>query len=372
MVALSRTDTSILGRWWWTVDRWSLLFLAALAGFGLVLAFAASPPVAERLGYQPFHFIIRQALFFFPALAIMVLVSMLTPRQVRRLGVSVFLASLVLLLLTLYVGAEINGAQRWIAIGGFSLQVSEFAKPAFAVTAAWMLAAGRTEAGFPGSAICVALYLILAGLLLAQPDLGQTAIVTAVWLAVWFLAGLPMVGIAVLGCAGIAGLVVAYFVFPHVASRFDRFFNAEAGDTYQVDRAIEAFMNGGLFGTGPGAGTVKAHLPDAHADFVFAVVGEEFGLIACLLLIAVFLFIVLRGFVRALQDTDFFVMLAASGLLIQFALQALVNMASAVHLIPPKGMTLPFVSYGGSSMLAIAFGMGMMLALTRRRPGETI
>jgi cell division protein FtsW len=169
---------------------------------------------------------------------------------------------------------------------------------------------------------------------------------------------------------GVGGLAMAYFVFPHVASRIDRFLNPQSGDTFQVDRALEAFMNGGMFGTGPGAGTVKSHLPDAHADFVFAVLGEEFGLLACLLLVAVFTAIVLRGFIRALQDSDLFIVLATTGLLVQFALQALINMASAVNLMPPKGMTLPFVSYGGSSVLAIAFGMGMVLALTRRRPGE--
>ena len=212
--------------------------------------------------------------------------------------------------------------------------------------------------------------LVLISLLLSQPDVGQTVVVVTMWLSELFLAGLPMIWVALFLSLGVGGLATAYFVFPHVASRVDRFLNPQAGDNFQVDRALDAFMNGGLFGTGPGAGTVKLHLPDAHADFVFAVMGEEFGLLACLLLVSVFALIVVRGFIRALQDSDLFIVLATTGLLVQFALQALINMASAVNLMPPKGMTLPFVSYGGSSVIAMAFGMGMVLALTRRRPGE--
>ena len=367
---LTRTDTSVLSRWWWTVDKLTLFLLCGLTGLGLLMTSAASPAVAERLGLPPMHFVLRQALFIPPAMLILFMTSMLTPRQVRRAAVVVFFISILLLVLTLVVGTEIKGAQRWLSIGGLSLQVSEFVKPAFAVTAAWMFAARRMGDDIPGNVIATALLLLVLTLLLSQPDVGQTIVVVAVWLSQVFLAGLPMLWVAALALLGLIGLVSAYFVFPHVASRIDRFLNPEAGDTFQVDRALEAFMNGGLFGTGPGAGTVKAHLPDAHADFVFAVLGEEFGLIACLLLVAVFGFIVLRGFIRALQASDLFVVLATTGLLVQFALQALINMASAVNLVPPKGMTLPFISYGGSSVLAIAFGMGMMLALTRRRPGE--
>jgi cell division protein FtsW len=218
--------------------------------------------------------------------------------------------------------------------------------------------------------IATILLLVLISLLLSQPDVGQTVVVVTMWLSELFLAGLPMIWVALFLSLGVGGLATAYFVFPHVASRVDRFLNPQAGDNFQVDRALDAFMNGGLFGTGPGAGTVKLHLPDAHADFVFAVMGEEFGLLACLLLVSVFALIVVRGFIRALQDSDLFIVLATTGLLVQFALQALINMASAVNLMPPKGMTLPFVSYGGSSVIAMAFGMGMVLALTRRRPGE--
>ncbi|MGH6620202.1 MAG: putative lipid II flippase FtsW [Alphaproteobacteria bacterium] len=369
-IPLTRTDTSVLSRWWWTVDKWSLFLLCGLTGLGLLMTSAASPAVAERLGLAPMHFVMRQALFVPPALLILFMTSMLSPRQVRRAAIVVFMISVALLILTLFGGTEIKGARRWLSIGGTSLQVSEFVKPAFAVTAAWMFAARRMGEDIPGNIIATALLFVVLSLLLAQPDVGQTVVVVAVWFSQLFLAGLPMLWVALLVLVGVGGLATAYFVFPHVASRVDRFLNPQSGDTFQVDRALEAFMNGGLFGTGPGAGTVKAHLPDAHADFVFAVLGEEFGMFACLLLVAIFGAIVARGFIRALQDSDLFILLATTGLLVQFALQALINMASAVNLMPPKGMTLPFVSYGGSSILAIAFGMGMMLALTRRRPGE--
>ena len=361
-IPMTRTDTSVLSRWWWTVDKLTLFLLCGLTGLGLLMTSAASPAVAERLGLPPMHFVLRQALFVPPALLILFMTSMLTPRQVRRAAVVVFFVSVALLALTLVTGMEIKGARRWLSIGGMSLQVSEFVKPAFAVTAAWMFAARRMGDDIPGNVIATALLVLVLSLLLAQPDVGQTVVVVTVWLSQLFLAGLPMLWVALLVLLGVGGLATAYFVFPHVASRVDRFLNPQAGDTFQVDRALEAFMNGGLFGTGPGAGTVKSHLPDAHADFVFAVLGEEFGLIACLMLVTVFGFIVLRGFLRALQDSDLFIVLATTGLLVQFALQALINMASAVNLMPPKGMTLPFVSYGGSSVLAIAFGMGMMLA----------
>lgn len=367
---LTRSDRSVFSRWWWTVDKWSLFLLCALCAVGLLLASAASPAVAERLDLSPMHFVLRQALFVPPALLVLFMTSMLTPKQVRRLGVIVFAISIGLLALTLIAGNEIKGAKRWLSVGGISLQVSEFVKPAFAVTVAWMFSARRLGEDIPGNVIATFLLLLVAVLLLAQPDVGQTGVVVAVWFSQLFLTGLSMVWIAVLVSIGIGGVVTAYFVFPHVASRIDRFLNPQSGDNFQVDRALEAFMNGGAFGTGPGSGTVKAHLPDAHADFIFAVLGEEFGLIACLLLLMVFALIVMRGFIRALQDSDLFIVLATTGLLVQFSLQALINMASTVNLIPPKGMTLPFVSYGGSSAIAIAFGMGMMLALTRRRPGE--
>src|SRR3546814_649863 len=267
-MAIARTDTSVLGRWWWTVDRWTLLALFTLSGIGMVLIVTASPAVAERIGISPMYFVGHQALVLGPSLMTMIVVSLLPPRQVRRLAVAVFLGSLALLALTLVVGDEIKGARRWISLAGLSLQPSEFVKPAFAVVAAWMFSAHRLGEEIPGNVISVLLFGLVLSLLLAQPDIGQAAVVSTVWFSQWFLAGLPMIWVTALGALGVTGLIAAYFVFPHVASRIDRFFYPDSGDTYQVDKALEAFMNGGLFGRGPGQGTVKEHLPDAHADFI--------------------------------------------------------------------------------------------------------
>lgn len=369
MITFARTDSSLLGRWWWTVDRWTLAALAVLMCFGVVLVQAASPAVAERIGLDNFHFVQRHLMLLMPSTVLMVAISLLSPRGVRRAAVLVFLAALVLVALTPVIGAEIKGARRWIHMPGASIQPSEFLKPAFAVVAAWLFTMQKTTDGFPGGAVSVALYLLVVTLLMMQPDLGMTFVISAVWFGQFFLAGLPIVLVGILAVAGMLGLVGAYFMFPHVTSRIDRFLDPGTGDNYQVARSMEAFMNGGVFGTGPGQGTVKMSLPDAHADFIFSVAGEEFGLLWCLALVALFAFVVLRGFRQAMRDDSLFVLLAVSGLLMQFGLQAMINMGSALHLMPTKGMTLPFISYGGSSMLALGFGMGMVLALTRRRFG---
>ncbi len=369
MSAIARTDTSVFGKWWWTVDRWTLGALFLLVLIGAMLILAASPPVAERIGLNAYHFVQRQFVFMPLALAVMIGVSLLTPLQIRRLSVFGFAVTLVLLIAVPLVGSEIKGATRWISIGGLSLQPSEFAKPFFAVVAAWMFAEWRRDESFPGHLIAIGLYLMTVALLLSQPDLGMTVVVSVIWFGQFFLAGLPMVLVVGFIAAGVLGLIGSYFLFPHVSSRIDRFLDPSASDSYQVDRSLEAFMNGGLIGTGPGEGTVKAYLPDAHADFIFAVAGEEFGGLACLVIIALYAFVVLRGYARLLSEQSLFVLLAGTGLLTQFALQALVHMASAVHLMPAKGMTLPFVSYGGSSLVALAIGMGMAIALTRKRFG---
>jgi cell division protein FtsW len=370
MITFDRTDHSVFGRWWWTVDRWQLGALAILMLVGTVLITAASPPVAERIGIDDtFYFVERHMMMLAPTIVIMIGVSLLAPRDVRRLALAVFLIATVMVALTLVIGVEIKGARRWIHIPGQQIQPSEFVKPAFAVVAGWLFAKARTQPGFPGRLISIALYGLTVSLLLMQPDLGMTFVVSAVWFTQFFLAGLNVFLVAMLGIAGVAGLVGAYFVFPHVASRIDRFLDPASGDTYQVSRSLEAFANGGLLGTGPGQGTVKFSLPDSHADFIFAVAGEELGLVFCLLIIALFLFIVLRGFARIFNETSQFVMLSAAGLLMQFALQAAINMGSSLHLMPTKGMTLPFISYGGSSLLALGFGMGMVLSLTRKRYG---
>jgi cell division protein FtsW len=370
MPALSRSDTSLLGRWWWTIDRWTLLAIGALIGFGYVMMLAASPAVAERIGQSRDVFILKQVAFLAVAGMIVVVVSMLSPRSIRRLAMVGCVIALALTALTLVHGVEIKGARRWIALPGLSLQPSEFLKPCFAVVAAWLLAEQRRTPRFPGLLIAFGIFGLILMLLKSQPDIGMLAVVTAVFLAQLFVGGMNLflvgVGAAAMAVAGVG----AYVIFPHVRSRVTRFLDPAAGDNYQVNTALEAFGNGGLFGRGPGEGRVKDVLPDAHADFVFAVAGEEFGMIVCLVILCLFAFIVMRGLLRLLAENDMFIVLAASGLVTSFGLQAFVNMASSLHLIPTKGMTLPFVSYGGSSVLAVALGVGMLLALTRRRHGD--
>jgi len=311
-------------------------------------------------------FILKQVVFLALAGMTVVAVSLLSPRGVRRLSLLGFGVALLMTAATLVIGPSIKGATRWISLPGLSVQPSEFLNPCFAVTTAWLLAEGKRGTKFPGMLIAFALFAVIAVLLKSQPDMGMLAVLTTVFLTQLFVAGmnLALVGVG-FGLIG-AGAVAAYSFLPHFRTRVSSFLDPASGDHYQIDRAMEAFGHGGLLGTGPGEGFIKDKLPDAHADFVFAVMGEEFGLVLCLVLLAVFAFIVLRGLLRLLGEGDLFVVLAATGLVCSFGLQAFVNMASTLHLIPTKGMTLPFVSYGGSSVMAVALGMGMLLALTRR------
>ena len=356
-----RADGSLAGRWWLTVDRWLLGALLTLMAIGAVMAFAASPAVAERLGYDRMHFVHRQLMLIPPAAALMLAVSLLAPTGVARLGAALFAVGLALTALTLFSGVEVKGARRWLDLGPLTLQPSELLKPGFAVVTAALLAARRHMAA--------ALLLIPALLALAlQPDFGMAATLAAVWFGQYVLAGLPLLWVGALAAAGAGGLAGGYAVLPHVRSRIDRFLDPEAGDSYQIDLSLRAFANGGLLGRGPAEGVVKENLPDAHADFVFAVAGEEFGLLACLGLVGVFAFVVLRGLTRLAAETDRFVLLAGAGVIAHFGLQALINMAVTLRLAPTKGLTLPFVSYGGSSLLAVAATAGMALALTRWRP----
>jgi len=367
-LTFSRTDTSLLGRWWWTVDRWTIVAVLLIAALGIVLIMAASPPVAERIGLEPFYFARRQAFYLPAALAVMLATSLLSPKGVRRTAGVMLLISFAATVATLFFGTEVKGATRWLYIAGVSIQPSEFLKPAFAVVCAAVIASSRGREGIVGYPLATALLAAVAGVLVLQPDIGTTLLLGAVWCLQIFLAGCPLVLIALIGAAFVGGGVGAYFMFDHVHQRIDQFLDPASGEGYQVKRAIEAFQSGGLFGRGPGEGHVKAVLPDAHADFIFAVAGEEFGVFLCLLLVGLFGFVVLRGFIRAFKDSDLFVLLGAGALLALFGMQALMNMASTMHLIPPKGITLPFISYGGSATIALAWAMGMVLALTRARP----
>jgi len=368
---VSRADRSRFAEWFWTVDHYLLAAFGLLMLGGVVLSFAASPPVAERLGIDTFYFVKRQALFLIPAIAIMLLGSLMSPRMVRRAALFVFVISVILMVATLFFGMEAKGARRWIYIAGFSVQPSEFVKPAFVILIAFLLSESGRRREVPGVLFAFVLFAICAALLIAQPDFGQTMLLGAAWAGLFFLNGLPWVLITGLGVVGILGLVSAYAFLPHVTERVNRFLDPSSGDTYQIDTAMDSFLSGGWFGKGPGEGTVKRILPDSHTDFIFAVVAEEFGVIVCLLMVSLFAFVVIRGLRHASQDQDAFSRLAIAGLVVLFGLQATINFSVNLNLIPPKGMTLPFISYGGSSLLSSAMTAGALLALTRRRPRPT-
>jgi len=365
MSVFSRTDTSMLSNWWWTVDRWLLVTLVSLLGLGIVMTLGASPAIAEKLGLEPFHFVKRQILFLIAAIITLFGVSLLSVRWVRRLGVILFVVSLLFLVLTMMIGLEAKGARRWLSVGSFTLQASEFLKPAFIIFSAWMFSEVHKTPGFKGWTIAIISYVIVVMLLISQPDFGQTILISLIWATQFFMAGLPMVWVLGLAGLGMAGIFLAYSRIHHVADRINSFFYPENSDTFQVDTALNALRSGGLFGRGPGEGAVKKILPDAHTDFIFAVTGEEFGVLLCLFLIGVFAAIVLRSMIKIMKETDLFIFLAVSGLIIQFGLQAFINLGVNLSILPSKGMTLPFISYGGSSMLSIAIAMGMVLALTR-------
>lgn len=362
---ISRTDRSVLGVWFWTVDWGLLLATVGLIITGVFLVMGASPPVAERIGFDNMHFVWRHLYFLVPAVIVLLVTSTLSHRLIRILALLGFLGSVVLIGASIVMGPEIKGATRWIPLGPFKLQPSEFAKPCFAVMTAWLLSLWREEKTFPGWMISIAGLAILAGLLVLQPDMGMTFVVVITWSLQIFLAGMPLAIVLVL-VFFVAPIfaVGAYFALPHVQDRISKFWE---GGSMQAENAMRSFAHGGFTGVGPGNGEVKNNLPDAHADFIFAVAGEEFGAIFCLMLVGIYAFIVFRGFKRAGSSESLFLILAVAGLSLQFGLQAAIHMASSVHLMPTKGMTLPMISYGGSSLLATCLTMGILLALTRRQ-----
>ncbi len=370
-IKFDRTDTRLISQWWRTIDRSLLGGIVMIIACGIVLVMAASPVVAERIGLPAFYFAHRQFIFLCIGMVCMFIFSLMPVVYVRRIAVLSFVGCIVLLVMVQIFGAEVKGAKRWLFLGGFTLQPSEFIKPFFAVVVAWVLARGNREAKFPGFRIALLLYGIVAFMLIMQPDFGMTIAISVIWAVQMFLAGLSVtwiVGIVV--CAAI-GSVCAYMFLPHVAQRIDTFFDPASGDNYQVVKSLEAFVNGGFLGVGPGEGVVKEVIPDSHTDFIFAVAGEEFGSIACLVIVALFVFVVIRGFIRIYKEEDLFIVYASAGLLIQFAMQAIINMGVSLNLLPNTGMTLPFISYGGSSTVAISITMGMILSFTRKRFGNT-
>jgi cell division protein FtsW len=368
--AFARSDRSAIGVWWWTVDRWMLGVIALLIFIGVLMSFAASPAAAARMNLgDPFHFAVRQCVFAVASAFVLISVSMLEVRQVRRVSFFIWLAAIAIMIALPYIGHSAKGATRWLQLGGFTLQPSEFMKPALMILVAWMFAEGQKGQGVPGVSIAFGLYVISVGLLLIQPDVGQTVLITVAFGAAFWMAGVPLSWVMLLAGVAVAGLSSTYFLFPHVASRVDRFLSPEKADTHQVDRAAEAISAGGVFGRGPGEGVMKRHVPDLHTDFIYSVGAEEYGLIFSLLLISLFAFVVVRGLYRAMKLSDPFEQVAAAGLFVLVGQQAFINVAVNLNLIPTKGMTLPFISYGGSSMLAMGLTLGMALALTRRRPG---
>jgi cell division protein FtsW len=365
----SRTQRSPFAEWWWTIDRLMLAAICALILAGIILLLAASTPVATKLGLDPFHFVNRQIFYLIPALAIMLGTSLLSPRQIRRLALVVFAVSMILLAGTLVFGTEIKGARRWIVLLGVNIQPSEFVKPAFVILIAWLFGESARKPEMPANTIALGLFASVVALLVLQPDFGQTMLIAMIWCALFFMAGMRVIWVAGLAGTALAGLAAAYYTVPHVAKRMKRFMDPSSGDTFQIDNAVESFVRGGWLGQGPGEGTVKRILPDSHADFIFAVAAEEFGIVLCLVVVALFAFIVIRALTRALRADDPFSRYAASGLAMLFGMQAAINMSVNLHLIPAKGMTLPFISFGGSSMIGSALALGFCLSLLRDRPG---
>ncbi len=366
---LGRSDRGLLAQWWFTVDRVLMFSVLLLMAAGVLVSMAASPPVAERIGADTFHFIKGQLFFLVLAVPTLVTLSFFPPRLARRAGLFVFFMAMGLMVAALFFGPEIKGAHRWINVGPINLQPSEFAKPAFVIVAAWFLAEHTRRPEMPGQVVALLMGFMFIGLLILQPDFGQTALVVLTFGSMLLIYGISWFTVLGLGALGVTGVLAAYELVPHVHSRIDRFMSPDKGDTFQVDTALQAFKNGGFMGTGPGGGQAKLVLPDAHTDFTFAVVGEEFGLVACLILMALFAFVVIKILMRARQEPDPFAALALSGLGLIFGFQAIINMGVNTALLPAKGMTLPFISYGGSSLLGMAFGMGLVLALGRRRFG---
>lgn len=372
MSSFARTDTSIIGHWWWTVDRWILGAVSLLIVAGTLLSLAASPAVAERINSDSYFFVKKHMVMMPLAIMLMLGVSMTSPKTARRIAVFALALSLIGMGLTLLIGAKINGAHRWLSIAGLSLQPSEFLKPSLIVVASWMFAEQNRDSGVPGNWIAIGLLILSTGLLAMQPDFGQAVLLTVTICAVFFIAGMSWIWIGGVSVLAALGGALACRMLPHITDRIGRFLDPGSGDQFQTQTALNAFIQGGALGRGPGEGALKRILPDAHTDYIFAVAGEEFGIIACLLLVALFGFVVLRGLARTFAAEDHFVQLAASGLIFMFGLQAVINMGVNLNLLPAKGMTLPFISYGGSSFLALGLTMGMLLAMLRKRAGVSI
>jgi len=373
-----RGDRTLIGTWFWEIDRVLLMLALVLIVMGLIAVAGASPAAAQRysgggITFAPLHYFWRQLIWVAASLPVMVAVSMLPKGAARRFALAGAAFFTVMLAVVPLVGSEVNGAVRWIGFGFAQFQPSEFLKPMFVVSMAWLLSLKAHDPGLPVVPLTGLLTGAIAVLLMNQPDLGQTIIFAVMWFSLLMISGVSSRALGTLIGGGLAGLVAAYFFYPVANQRINGWLGigvtaGQGADTYQTDMAHATLTAGGFFGTGPGGGTMKFKLPEAHTDYIFSVIGEEFGLIACLAIAIVFLAIVVRVFVKLLDEEDHFTVLAAAGLTVQFGAQALINMAVNVQMAPSKGMTLPFISYGGSSMLALSIGFGLLLAFTRRNP----
>jgi cell division protein FtsW len=365
----SRVSEPVIPRWWRTIDKWSLTAIMVLFGVGLLLGLAASVPLATRNGLPEFYYVQRQAVFGSVGLMVMVGVSMMPPQMIRRIGVIGFAITLSALAVLPFMGTDFGkGAVRWFSFGFASVQPSEFLKPCFMVIVAWLMAASQDINGPPGKSASFGLAVTVVLLLAIQPDFGQAALILFGWGVIYFVAGAPLTLIGGIGGLVAFGATIAYESSEHFARRIDGFLNPDVDPRSQIGYATNAIQEGGFFGVGVGAGQVKWTLPDAHTDFIIAVAAEEYGLILVLMIIGLYATVVVRSLFRLMRERDPFIRLAGTGLACIFGVQAMINMGVAVRLLPAKGMTLPFVSYGGSSVIAAGITLGMLLALTRSRP----
>lgn len=367
MISFARTEQSVLSKWWWSVDRKILLGFFLIIAIGTILVVTSTPMVANRINIPKFYFIKRHLLYLVPTIVLMIYISTLEYKILRRLSMIILIIAWMMMIVTLFCGSEIKGARRWINLFGISIQPSEFAKPAITVVCAWFFSKQHKDTKFHGNIVASVILLITIAILVLQPDVGMIVVISSVWFSQFFISGLSIFFVIIAAIVACLSVVMAYIFLPHVTARVDRFLDPSVGDHYQINRSLEAFSSGGFFGVGPGEGVIKKYIPDAHADFAFSVLGEEFGFFICFLVLVIFAFIVIRGLNFSLKENSLFVILALAGLIIQFGIQAVINISSALHLIPTKGMTLPFMSYGGSSMLASSITAGMILAFSRQR-----
>lgn len=365
----TRNNKSFLSSWWWTVDRVILSSIIIILAFSALMVASASPAVADRIGLDSSYFIKRQIIFIFISFIFILVFSFLNTKQIKVISAFGFLTCLVLMVIVLFYGNEIKGARRWINLAGISVQPSEFIKPFFAVIIGYTLSIKYHIKDFPVYKVSLAIYSIVVILLFLQPDFGMIITISCILAGQFFLAGISMAWVIALTLGGVFGVVIAYIFLPHVAVRINNFIDPTLSENYQVNKSIAAFINGGFFGKGPGEGTVKQSLPDSHTDFIFAVVGEELGVVTCLIVLSIYAIIILRGLVRISNQIELFSAYSVAGLLMIFGVQSIVNMGVSLHLLPTKGMTLPFMSYGGSSMLAVSISIGMILALTKKKYG---